>query len=107
MLTSGKKKSSAQRYRPMMIPNPTPIDVARRNARISRSSVLEAWIRRIPLPTRRTNVEKMVSTPGKSFGGNGPSSAKASHKIPTTTKGRTASATGTSARRMLSRRTKF
>src|SRR5215470_314702 len=84
----------------MIIPNVTPIDEARRNASTKRSRVLEAWIKRIPLPRRRTKVDAMVTTPGKSFGGNGPKSEKASHRSETTTKGKSVSATGTSVRLM-------
>src|SRR6476620_9304212 len=84
----------------MVIPNATPTNEARRKASTKRSRVLEAWIKSIPLPRRRTKVDTMVTTPGKSFGGNGPRREKASHRIETTTKGRTASATGISVRRM-------
>src|SRR6476620_9203970 len=84
----------------MVIPNATPTNEARRKASTKRSRVLEAWIKRIPLPRMRTKVDAMVTTPGKSFGGNGPKREKASHRIETTTKGRTASTTGISVRRM-------
>src|SRR4029079_15204558 len=84
----------------MVIPNATPTNEARRKASTKRSRVLEAWIKSIPLPRRRTKVDAMVTTPGKSFGGNGPKREKASHRIETTTKGSTASTTGISVRRM-------
>ncbi len=53
----------------------------------------------MPLKSRRTKVVTILSTPGKSRGGNGPNTANACQRTATVTNGAAAPASETTARR--------
>src|SRR5262249_40218380 len=65
----------------------------------SRARVARAWVGRMPVKVRRTKVVTILSTPGKSRGGNGPYMANACQSTATVMNGAAAPASEAMARR--------